>query len=597
MRARPFTRGGTALVLALFVSAAGAASAGAISVAGVDIPLTDQVHVVGGVGDTVNGVTGGVTDTVNDAVNAVNDATGNPSGVVPPDPVPHDPVGPVPNPVGGGSGGGGSGSGSTGGSGGGGSGSTGGSGGGSGSAPSVSGGSTQAGGSTGGGPQRRGSRAGGGHGSGGSRANAPRANGGRGGGAANGSGGSSGRARVRSGSGSGSGTKKESSNPIARVINTIDRVVPTPIKILIAVLALLALGFAIQSRVVAARARRLARQREALLGDVGLLQRALLPDVPDGLPGIDVSVAYRPAEGPAAGGDFYDVFELEGGRTAIIVGDVCGHGRAALAVTALMRYTLRAYLGVGFEPRVALQVAARALEGTPDGALTTVVLAIFDPKAGTLTYACAGHEPPIVLGPAQYEPVTAFSAPPLGGFMPTGQRQTTVALPEGSSVCFFTDGLVEARLGDQMIGRRRLSELLGELEPDAGAQLLLERLAASADRAPDDMAACLVRVRTGAPAGTPVRVEELEVVGGDVRGDRVPQFLAACGAQAEAAVDALRVAGAKASEFGGALIRVIDDGGLVRVEVSSKETTTLPVPSLDAARRQAALEVPTASGH
>jgi serine phosphatase RsbU (regulator of sigma subunit) len=378
------------------------------------------------------------------------------------------------------------------------------------------------------------------------------------------------------------------------VLDTIDRVLPTPVKILIAILALLALGFAIHSRVVAARARRLARQREELLGDVGLLQRALLPEVPDQLKGIDVSVAYRPAEGPAAGGDFYDVFELEGGRTAIIVGDVCGHGRAALAVTALMRYTLRAYMGVGFEPRVALQVAARALEGTPDSALTTVVLAIYDPSAGTLTYACAGHEPPIVLGRAEYDPVTAFSAPPLGGFMPTGQRQTTVSLPKGSSVCFFTDGLVEARLGDQMIGRQRLSDLLSELEPDCGAQLLLERLAASADRAPDDMAACLVRVREGESSGPYTRIEELEADADELRGDRVPEFLAACGVSAEIAVDTLRAARAKASEFGGALLRVTVGDGAARVEVSPKETAKLPVPSIDAVRRQAGLEVPAA---
>jgi hypothetical protein len=335
------------------------------------------------------------------------------------------------------------------------------------------------------------------------------------------------------------------------------------------------------------RARRLERQREELLGDVGLLQRALLPDVPTDLHGIDVSVAYRPAEGPAAGGDFYDVFELEGGRTAIIVGDVCGHGRSALAVTALMRYTLRAYVAAGFEPRVALQVAGRALDGHPDGALTTVVLAVYDPDEGTLTYACAGHEPPIVLGPAAYEPVTVFSSPPLGGFMAAGQRQTTVSLPPGSSVCFFTDGLVEARLGDDMIGRQRLTELLGDLEPDFAASLLLERLAAAADRAPDDMAACLVRAASGAAPGDGTRVEELEVDSDDLTGERVGEFLAACGVQPEVAVDALRAARAKAAEFGGAVLRVRRG----KVDVSPREVATLPVPSLDDAARRAALEL------
>jgi hypothetical protein len=243
---------------------------------------------------------------------------------------------------------------------------------------------------------------------------------------------------------------------------------------------------------------------------------------------------------------------------------------------------------------VALQVAGRALDGDPDGALTTVVLAAYDPAAGTLTYACAGHEPPIVLGPAAYEPVTAFSAPPLGGFMATGQRQTTVALPPGSSVCFFTDGLVEARLGDDMIGRERLSEILGELEPDSGAQLLLERLAASADRAPDDMAACLVRASDDAVDAAPVRMEELEVDAAELDDDRVVRFLAACGVAAPMAADAVRTARAKAAEFGGALVRVEIQGPERRVDIAPRETASLPVPSLEQARRRASLEVPTA---
>jgi serine phosphatase RsbU (regulator of sigma subunit) len=551
--------------------------------------------VVGGLVDTVNGVTGGATDTVNGVVDSVNGTVQDPGGAVG-DAVTNPPVGGVGAPVGGSPGGGSTGGGSTGGGGGasgGGGGSTGGGGGSTGGGPQAGDGSAQPGRSGDGtrSRERAGRRSGGGDRAADSRRE-------RAGGAA-GDGGSAipaGGERTSGGGGSSSGgdDDKPSSNPIVRVIESIDRVLPGPIKVLIGLLALLALGFAIRSRVVSSRARRLAEQREELLGDVGLLQRALLPDVPDGLRGLDVSVAYRPAEGPAAGGDFYDVFELDGGRTAIIVGDVCGHGRAALAVTALMRYTLRAYLGVGFEPRVALQVAARALESSPDGALTTVVLAIYDADAGTLTYACAGHEPPIVLGPAGYEPVTAFSAPPLGGFMPTGQRQTSVALPAGSSVCFFTDGLVEARLGDQMVGRQRLSDMLGELAPDCGAQLLLERLAASADRAPDDMAACLVRTRADGAPGRHVRIEELEASAEELRGDRVAEFLAACGVNAETAVEALRAARAKASEFGGALLRVaVEDGG-ARVEVAPRETATLPVPSLDAVRRQAALAVPTA---
>jgi serine phosphatase RsbU (regulator of sigma subunit) len=385
-----------------------------------------------------------------------------------------------------------------------------------------------------------------------------------------------------------------SKNPIAAAISSIEQVIPGPVLALIGILALLAALFALRSAIVGRRARRLERQKEELLGDVGLLQRALLPDVPTDLRGIDVSVAYRPAEGPAAGGDFYDVFELDDDRTAIIVGDVCGHGRQALAVTALMRYTLRAYLGAGFEPRIALQVSGRTIEGAPDSELTTVVLAIYDARAGTLTYACAGHEPPIVLGAAAHEPVTVSSAPPLGGFMSTGHRQTTVPLPPGAAACFFTDGLVEARLGEQMMGRERLTELVTELAPDEGAQLLLQRLAAAADRAPDDMAACLVRARGDAVESRMVRIEELESDADDLKeGDRVLQFLIACGIPEASAQETLEAAQAKGSEFGGALLRVHASGKGGRVEILPTQVAALPVPSLAAdARRRATLQIP-----
>jgi serine phosphatase RsbU (regulator of sigma subunit) len=405
---------------------------------------------------------------------------------------------------------------------------------------------------------------------------------------------------ARKGGGSGGGSDKASEekkdsppSAVARVINKIEEVIPGPVWGLIGLLALLAAGFALRSRLVTRRARRLERQREELLGDVGLLQRALLPDVPTDLKGIDASVAYRPAEGPAAGGDFYDVFELEDGRTAIIVGDVCGHGRQALAVTALMRYTLRAYLGAGFEPRIALQVAGRTIEGDPDGELTTVVLAIYDARAGTLTYACAGHEPPIVLGPGAHEPVTVYSSPPLGGFMATGHRQTTVPLPPGAAACFFTDGLVEARLGEKMMGRGRLTELVTELAPGEGAQLLLERLAAAADRAPDDMAACLVRTRDDAVDARGVRIEELESDVAELAGDQVLEFLVACGIPETSATETLQAARAKASEFGGALLRVHASGKGGRVEILPSTVAALPVPSLAAdARKRAALQIP-----
>ena len=158
-------------------------------------------------------------------------------------------------------------------------------------------------------------------------------------------------------------------------------------------------------------------------------------------------MAYRPSEGPAAGGDFYDAFELPGARVAILLGDVSGHGPEALERTNAIRAGLHAYLEAGMSPREALASIGGRASAESNGRLTTVVVAVHDPVAGTLTYSAAGHPPPILTGPGAHEPLTVASSPPIGVGR-TGLRETSVPLPTGSVACLFTDGLLEARVGD-----------------------------------------------------------------------------------------------------------------------------------------------------
>jgi serine phosphatase RsbU (regulator of sigma subunit) len=323
-------------------------------------------------------------------------------------------------------------------------------------------------------------------------------------------------------------------SPLVTTITRIVDVVPTAVRVLIAALLALALALAARSRVAAVRARRLERQREELLEDVGLLQAALLPVPPARLGPVGTSAAYRPATGPGAGGDFYDVFALEDGQLAVIVGDVSGHGRQALPHTALVRFTLRAYLEAGLSPRDAIQTAGAVLERQLGGVFATVVAATYQPRERVLVYACAGHPPPVVLGggpDAQaVAPVTICTPPPIGVGMRTGTRQTVVSIPGRSQICFYTDGVTEARVGSELFGPRRLLDTLVELGPRASAAAVLERVAEQADARPDDMAACLLGVEGEDVAPTAI-VEELELDRDEAANDRTARFLLACGVE------------------------------------------------------------------
>ncbi len=323
-------------------------------------------------------------------------------------------------------------------------------------------------------------------------------------------------------------TKGSSSSPIATTVTKIIDVVPASMRLIIAALAALALAFGVSSRIAAMRARRLARQRAELLEDVGLLQAALLPELPDRLGPVATSVAYTPASGPGAGGDFYDVFALEDGEIAVIVGDVSGHGRDALPHTTLLRFTLRAYLESGLSPRAALQAATPVLERQLGGSFATVVLATYNPRERTLVYSCAGHPPPLLAGAGRVNAITAGSSPPIGAGRPTGRRQTVVSVPGRAVACFFTDGVVEARKGGALFGLARLHDTLAQLGPEANAEDLLERVAQLSDAQPDDMATCVLRIE-GDALDPEVSMEEFEVERSDLVRGRAERFMRAAG--------------------------------------------------------------------
>ena len=346
---------------------------------------------------------------------------------------------------------------------------------------------------------------------------------------------------------------EQDSSPVIRTVRDIVEVVPDSVKLALAALAALSLVLAGAYLFSVLRVRSLARQRGELLSDVGLLQSALLPPVPARVGALETSVAYRPADGLGAGGDFYDVLPLSGGRAGFILGDVSGHGRDALERTAFLRYTLRAYLEAGLEPRVALQVAGRVIGDGLGGDFATVLLAVHDPKRGSLTYASAGHPAPIVTGAPAFEPVLAGSSPPIGAGLRTGLRQTTVPLTPGVIACLYTDGLIEARTEEGLLGRERLAQILAELGPDATAAAVIERVADEARSVSDDMAVCLLSPTASVTSGG-FRTEQLELSAEEIEGPLPGRFLAECGVGEEACEDVERELRDVVSRYDGAVL-------------------------------------------
>ena len=332
---------------------------------------------------------------------------------------------------------------------------------------------------------------------------------------------------------------------------------------------------ALAGAVMVLRSHRLEQTRRRLVEDVGLLQAALLPALPERVGAAFVSAAYLPAEGVAAGGDFFDAFELGDGRTCVIVGDVAGHGRESVPLTAHVHYTLRAYLEAGLSPREALHVGATALGPRLGERTVTAVVGIYDPVTGGLTYACAGHPPPVVAG-REHNPVIACSSPPLAAGLATGHRQTTVPLPPGSTACFFTDGVTDVRVGGDRLEPAGLAGLLLDDGRRITAHELLQSVVEGSDERPDDMAACVLRPLPTGFGGTARTTEQLEIDAGRLARGVAKRFLDACGVRTQEANQAVARARALTALERRTAVLTVSEGRVTVTRADDVELTVLP---------------------
>jgi serine phosphatase RsbU (regulator of sigma subunit) len=268
------------------------------------------------------------------------------------------------------------------------------------------------------------------------------------------------------------------------------------ISLVLVVLLTLAVG-AVLGRLTLARERAL----ESATSTARTLQTSLLPLAVPQIPGCELAIRFTPAAG-LVGGDFYDVFSIDGEREwAIVVGDVCGKGAEAAATTAVARWTLRSGTALTEAPADALQHLNNVMRARGRRALFATIAYLrltLAPDEAQLTIACAGHPAPVLVRPGR-EPHVVDAGGDLVGIWPDPRLHTSeLRLAPGDVVVVYTDGAI-AHADDALEPIARLAGR-AELDPEriAGG---IERLALQrVDAARDDIAVLALRFVGGAGA-------------------------------------------------------------------------------------------------
>ncbi|MCQ9180996.1 SpoIIE family protein phosphatase [Streptomyces sp. IBSBF 2953] len=252
-------------------------------------------------------------------------------------------------------------------------------------------------------------------------------------------------------------------------------------------------------------ARRYTRERRTAL----TLQRSLLPERLPRTQAVDLAYRYLPAgSGDEIGGDWFDVIALSGGRIALVVGDVVGHGVHASATMGRLRTAVRTLADADFAPDELLTRlddlvirldreegpdARRQAEEASGEVGATCLYAVYDPVAGLCDLARAGHPPPVLVTPdGAVEVLDLPAGPPLGlGGLPFESARITMG--EGSLLALYTDGLIETPGRDVDVGLDLLTEALRG--PAAGVEEVCDEVMRKvrADPSGDDIVLLLAR--------------------------------------------------------------------------------------------------------
>lgn len=177
------------------------------------------------------------------------------------------------------------------------------------------------------------------------------------------------------------------------------------------------------------------------------LQQSILPPTTPAIPGCELAIRFRPAgAGELVGGDFYDVFAVGSDRWAIVLGDVCGKGAEAAAVTAMARWTLRSIAAAPVDAADALRFLNDAmLRQDLDSRFITIAYLLLTVEAdrADVSIACAGHPAPILVPEAEAPRTVTADGTLLGVWSDISLRTSTVRLTRGDSLVAYTDGVTD----------------------------------------------------------------------------------------------------------------------------------------------------------
>ncbi|MBV9094458.1 MAG: SpoIIE family protein phosphatase [Streptosporangiaceae bacterium] len=254
---------------------------------------------------------------------------------------------------------------------------------------------------------------------------------------------------------------------------------------------------------VAIRVDRMFRHRSSVAEALaGSLLPARLPDVP----WLDLSAAYLPAsEGMEVSGDFYDVFPVTGGW-AITIGDVCGKGQEAAAMTAAARHAIRVLAHSNPDPADVLAKANEImLAGDYEDRFVTAKLAYLRAADGgtvRVTLASSGHPGPAVVRPDGRVDLLSGGGFPLGLFPDAEPDTEVLELAEGDLILFYSDGVTDARSADMRYFEERLADELAGLADSSAAETarMVQGLVTgfSSGELRDDMTILVAKVRAQA---------------------------------------------------------------------------------------------------